>query len=84
MARLLAIASTGRAQIRRFAPQRLCACRRDARPIGVSSLSARPHRTARRHIRRHIEPITRACRADTAPNQGQRRTVDRSGSVVMA
>ena len=55
------------------APHRLCAFRPVARPIGVWSLSARPHRTARRDIRRRFEPITPARRADTAPKASEPR-----------
>ena len=56
---------------------------RVARLIGVWSLSVRPHRPARRRIRRRFEPITPARRADTAHGvrvKGGADPSDRSGS----
>ena len=55
---------------RRSAPHCLPPCRPSDRRV---SLSDRPHRTARRDIRRRFEPITPARRADTAPAASESR-----------
>jgi hypothetical protein len=62
---------------------RLPPCRR---PIGVWSLSARPHGTARRDIRRRFEPMTPARRVDTAPAASESRAAPhrRSGAPAPA